>query len=268
MEKTQEPVLPGSSSIGNQKPVRGILKPQTTTNTSVAQAKQASEKKSQRWDEMNIIATYHPPDKDYGLMKVDEPSTPFHRFRDDGSEEDRPTGGTFLDPITLTPELLAERLAAMDGITPKALQAAEGLTRTSQAQETSEGREDFLAKRKAHYNEGRHLSVARTTQDREDRNKNEPWQWSSDGIHLRLAQKLLEQERNPKDDPEDMEVLAPILSPRSSGGRGSSGYLLQGKEASTSIELPVVMRQSDLKGDILHPNVPTVPGGMAAKMTK
>ncbi|XP_078525852.1 uncharacterized protein LOC144798712 isoform X4 [Lissotriton helveticus] len=134
----------GSRRLSPRTP-RGILK--LNSNQAVHLPLNMPEtRKSQRWDEKNILATYHPPGKEYGLIKVDEPKTPFNRILDDGTEEDRPTGGTFLNPVALTPELLAERLAALDGITPKALQAVEGRSRSRQ-QDSASKRAPVLSKR-------------------------------------------------------------------------------------------------------------------------
>ncbi|RXN00002.1 Protein phosphatase inhibitor 2, partial [Acipenser ruthenus] len=119
-------------------------------------------KKSQKWDEMNILATYHPADKDYGLMKIDEPSTPYHRMVGDDDE------GAVSDSESneaIAADDLAQKLAAAEGKDPKIFMREEEESSEEEDEELSPEEEakknEFEMKRKMHYNEGMNIKLAR-----------------------------------------------------------------------------------------------------------
>ncbi|KAM6442449.1 protein phosphatase inhibitor 2 isoform 2-T2 [Liasis olivaceus] len=119
-------------------------------------------KKTQKWDEMNILATYHPAGKDYGLMKIDEPSTPYHSLK----EED--AGSDAEDSPAPTADVLAKKLAAAaKGQGPKILAKQDDSSEDEEEDEVDltpeelEKKRQFEMKRKMHYNEAQNIKLAR-----------------------------------------------------------------------------------------------------------
>ncbi|XP_029471776.1 protein phosphatase inhibitor 2 isoform X1 [Rhinatrema bivittatum] len=153
----------------NHRPIKGILKNKSQECGAVPvrpepprqySAEDEQSKKSQKWDEMNILATYHPSDKDYGLMKIDEPSTPYHRMV---GEDDEGAVSDSEDNEELTADILAKKLAAAEGLDPKVL-ADEDESSEEEEELTPEEKEkkrEFEMKRKHHYNEGMNIKLAR-----------------------------------------------------------------------------------------------------------
>ncbi|MCJ8737577.1 hypothetical protein PDJAM_G00025710 [Pangasius djambal] len=158
------------------RPIKGILKNKATTkpcsevpleSTEPAGsgfAEDDQQKKSQKWDEMNILATYHPADKDYGLMKIDEPSTPYNRMVGEDDEDEVHSDSE--SNAALTVDDLAKKLAAAEGSDPRCMREEEEEEESSEEEEQLSPEEQakkkqFEMMRKMHYNEGLNIKLAR-----------------------------------------------------------------------------------------------------------
>lgn len=122
---------------------KGILKKTSSRRKEVH--------RSATFDEMNIIATLHPKEKDYGHDKIDEPKTPYNYEYQGGPSTSSPT---------FNPLELAAKIKAFSSSVPTVVEQREkeDRDRASQSSEKESPEEmqkrlEFEKKRKQHYNE-------------------------------------------------------------------------------------------------------------------
>ena len=144
-------------------PKKSILKAKQTTSFD-------AKDRGAHFDEMNIIATHHPADKDYGHMKIDEPKTPYH-YSDGESEGEAMSTSSRPRRVSLVGAVDADALSAgLQGSTPtrKDSMPLESEDSEDETEEKKEKKKAFEKKRRAHYNEGAILKQHLDLEEDED----------------------------------------------------------------------------------------------------
>jgi len=120
---------------------------------SILKHAHASEKPEVKWDEMNILETYHPANKDYGHMKINEPPTPYSNLED--SDDDQDTTESSVDPKELSESLskASERKHAHS--------EEEGTEESDLTEDAKAEKRAFKDKRSKHYDEFSNVQKAR-----------------------------------------------------------------------------------------------------------
>ncbi|KAF7990898.1 hypothetical protein HCN44_000703 [Aphidius gifuensis] len=139
-----------------KRPSKSILKTSSSFDTNET----PRPSKETKWDEMNIIATLHPPEKDYGHMKIEEPKTPYnYEGFDSKLEED-----------VLDSSLVAEKLSK--GKQPKIFDSSSD-DEDEPTPEEREKRKSFEAKRKSHYREWDAVQRSKLLEEDSDSDKSD-----------------------------------------------------------------------------------------------
>ncbi|XP_067134354.1 protein phosphatase inhibitor 2-like [Centruroides vittatus] len=131
-----------------KKPAKGILK-----HSKSLDQHDINRQQDIKWDEMNILQTLHPADKDYGHMTIDEPKTPYNYYKDED------LSGT--EKLAINPSLLAEKIQEGAEKPPKVMTETSSSEEETETEEERAKRKLFEYKRKTHYNEYYAVKLAR-----------------------------------------------------------------------------------------------------------